>query len=194
MKKNMFNKKQKYCKYENPPEGNKKEVYECKNRNDLINENIYLRWKVHGLKIYSENINTANDELTKRFEEYKAYVYNKYLNPDIQKLKAEIEKLNSMINTQSIEDLKNINKNLISENSELNKQIEQLKTENSNLALKRHPVKKTNLETKNSKLAAQLSALTSKNEELETEKIHLLIGSTCLILLLILVSILSFLL
>lgn len=274
-------KQQKYNKYQDPPEGNKKEVYEQKSRSDLINENIYLRWKVHGLKIYCDNINESNDVLTKKFEEYHGYIVNTYLSPEITKLNDEIAKLNSQINkltseskpdnelltVESLDNKKIKNKvvilqktNIVNElvekvnnnfekqkldnqteqnfeKQKLDKQIEQklekleqkiekqkqklekqkleqqakeqqikeLTNTNENYknilnildkqGSKQMTIKKiSDLETKNKKLNSQVSSINEQLKKLEMEKNMLLIGCCCLAIILVIVSILSFIL
>lgn len=261
-------KQQKYNKYQDPPEGNKKEVYEQKSRSDLINENIYLRWKVHGLKIYCDNINESNDVLTKKFEEYHGYIVNTYLSPEITKLNDEIAKLNSQINkltteskpdnglltVESLDNKKIKNKvvilqktNIVNElvekvnnnfeKQKLDNQIEQklekleqkiekqkqkiekqkleqqakeqqikeLTNNNENYknilnildkqGSKQMTIKKiSDLETKNKKLNSQVSSINEQLKKLEMEKNMLLIGCCCLAIILVIVSILSFIL
>lgn len=84
---------QQHSQHRDPPEGKRDDVYKEKTRQDIIDENIYLRWKNQGLSEFNKTLTDSKEAICKRFEEYQSYITDVYLSPEISTLTEKIKNL-----------------------------------------------------------------------------------------------------
>lgn len=120
-------------KHKDPPEGKREDVYKEKTRQDLIDENIYLRWKYQGIKEYADNIEESKIAIGERFQEYQSYIVNKYLSPEIKVLTEKIKTLEESASKSSNDESK-VQAELEKTQKELAETLAELETTRKELA------------------------------------------------------------
>lgn len=197
-------KNQKY-KYQDPPQGKRADVYKDLSRQEIIDENIYLRWKNEGLKVFNENLEDARQALYERFELYHKSIYDIYLSPEILKLNEKIKQLTDENNNlketntynkeiedklQTCENLKTelqIYKNRCEELTELNDELRKYINEfDKNNSRKTNARRISELETANNNLIIKYNNLALMYDSLQIKNVkNIVITVLCCLIIIV---------